>query len=108
MHRYCQQVRPLSTCLKVLLQLQLTNCLAPSQIDRKTDFVFSIKDFIYTHEPSSWRFDVTEELNGYPQVVDFTDDTTGAPHDVAKSNMSMYVNEVGHNEKLVENIEVSR
>ena len=34
-------------------------------------------------------------------------DKTGAPHDVAKSHMSMYVNEVGHNMKLVENVEVS-
>ena len=34
-------------------------------------------------------------------------DKTGAPHDVAKSHLSMYVNEVGHNMKLVENVEVS-
>jgi len=72
--------------------------------DRKTDLLLSVKDFIFSHEPSSWRFDVTEELNGHPQVVDFTDDTTGAPHDVAKSHMSMYVNEVGHNMELVENV----
>ena len=93
--------------------------------------MFSFKDFIFSHEPSSWRFDVSEELNGYPQVVDFTgeiyfnihgimhrvnfstrtqpsfsstDDTTGAPHNVAKSHMSMYVNEVGHNSDLVESV----
>lgn len=68
--------------------------------------MFSVKDFLFSNEPSSWRFDVEEELNGHPQVVDFTDDTTGAPHDVAKSHMSMYVNEVGHNMDLVENVEV--
>jgi hypothetical protein len=39
-------------------------------------------------------------------VVDFTDDTTGAPHDIARSHVSMYVNEVGHNSNLVENVEV--
>ena len=39
-------------------------------------------------------------------MVDFTDDTTGAPHDIAKSHVSMYVNEVGHNSNLVENVEV--
>lgn len=50
---------------------------------------------------------MNEELNGYPQVVDFTDDATGAPHDLAQSNMSMYVNEVGHNMDLVENVVVS-
>jgi hypothetical protein len=74
--------------------------------DRKTDLVFSVKDFLFSHEPSSWRFDVTEKLHGQPQVVDFTDDTFGAPHDTAKSHMSMYVNEVGHNMDLVENVEV--
>jgi len=72
--------------------------------DRKTDIVFSVKDFIFSFEPSSWRFDVSEELNGCHQVVDFTDDTTGAPHIVAKSNVAMYVNEVGHNIDLVENV----
>ena len=79
----------------------------PVTIDRKTDQLFSVKDFIFSHEPSSWRFDVPEELNGHPQVVDFTDDTTGAPHDVARAHMSMYVNEVGHNMNLVENVSVS-
>jgi hypothetical protein len=74
--------------------------------DRKTDLVFGVKDFLFSHEPSSWRFDVTEKLHGQPQVVDFTDDTFGAPHDIAKSHMSMYVNEVGHNMDLVENVEV--
>jgi hypothetical protein len=74
--------------------------------DRKTDLVFSVKDFIFSNEPSSWRYDVTEKLHGEPQVVDFTDDTTGAPHDIAKSHMSMYVNEVGHNMDLIENVEV--
>ena len=66
-----------------------------------------MKDFIFSHEPSSWRFDVNEELYGYPQVVDFTDDATGAPHALARANMSMYVNEVGHNMDLVENVVVS-
>jgi len=73
--------------------------------DRKTDKVFFVKDFLFSNEPSSWRFDVKEELNGHPQVVDFTDDTTGSPHDIAESHMSMYVNEVGHNMDLVENVE---
>lgn len=76
--------------------------------DRKTDFIFSIKDFLFSYEPSSWRFDVEEKLNGRNQVVDFTDDATGAPHVAARSNMSMYVNEVGHNMDLVENVQVSR
>jgi hypothetical protein len=32
------------------------------------------------------------------------DDTTGAPHKVARSHVAMYVNEVGHDETLVENV----
>ena len=68
-------------------------------VDRKPDLIFGMKDFIFSHEPSSWRFDVREELktNGgasYKQVVDFTDDTTGSPHSVARSHVAMYVNEV--------------
>ena len=41
--------------------------------DRKTELVFTIKDFLFSYEPSSWRFDVKEELDGQPQVVDFTE-----------------------------------
>jgi hypothetical protein len=43
-------------------------------------------------------------LNGQKQVVDFTDDGTGSPHGAAKSHTAMYVNEVGHNGLLVENV----
>jgi hypothetical protein len=87
--------------------------------DRKTDLVFTVKDFLFSHEPSSWRFDVEETLNTenynsisrssrtQPTVIDFTDDATGAPHEVAQSHVSMYVNEVGHDATLVENIHVS-
>ena len=86
LHVHCQS-QPLS--------LTLYNVL----VDRKPDLIFGMKDFIFSHEPSSWRFDVREELktNGgasYKQVVDFTDDTTGSPHSVARSHVAMYVNEV--------------
>lgn len=85
-----------------------------------------MKDFLFSHEPSVWRFDVDKTMtnetltpnarynpnrrslhNDQPTVIDITDDATGAPHDIAESHMSMYVNEVGHNPDLVENIEVS-
>ena len=75
--------------------------------DRKPEFLFSMKDFIFDNEPSSWRFDVKEKLNVnglQNQVVDFTDDTTGSPHAVARANIAMYVNEVGHDINLVENV----
>ena len=32
------------------------------------------------------------------------DDVTGSPHQIARSHTSMYVNEVGHNMRLVENV----
>ena len=72
--------------------------------DRKSDFIFGVKDFIFAHKPASWRFDVREELNGLNQVVDFTDDTTGLPHAAARANTAMYVNECGHDVDLVENV----
>lgn len=75
--------------------------------DRKTEFIFCIKDFLFGHEPSSWRFDVSEKLNVnglQNQVVDFTDDATGSPHAVARANTAMYVNECGHDISLVENV----
>eukprot|EP00985_Skeletonema_marinoi_P019524 scaffold11236_cov211-Skeletonema_marinoi.AAC.2 len=72
--------------------------------DRKTEFIFGMKDFLFAHEPASWRFDVAEKLNGQNQVVDFTDDTTGSPHASARANTAMYVNECGHDTNLVENV----
>ena len=73
-------------------------------LDRKVDFIFGMKDFIFSYEPSSWIFNVEEDFNGHRQAVDFTDDTTGSPHSVAQSHVAMYVNEVGHDETLVENV----
>ena len=69
--------------------------------DRKTEFLFCMKDFVFCHEPQSWRFDVKEKLNGEKQVVDFISDFTGSPHDAARANIAMYVNEVGHDIDLV-------
>lgn len=84
-----------------LIELDRYAPLIPS--DRKTEFIFGMKDFLFSHEPASWRFDVKEKLNGENQVVDFTDDTTGSPHAVARANTAMYVNECGHDIDLVEN-----
>lgn len=72
--------------------------------DRKTEFIFGMKDFLFSHEPQSWRFDVKEQLTGEDQVVDFTDDKTGSPHQAARANTTMYVNECGHDINLVENV----
>lgn len=88
-----------------LIELGRYAPLLPS--DRKTDTVFAMKNFIFSYEPSAWRFDVPEKLQGNPQVVDFTSDVTGEPHDVARSNVPTYVNEVAHNPNLLESV-VSR
>ena len=68
--------------------------------------MFGLKDFLFSHEPSGWVFDVPEKFKDHHQVVDLTDDSTGEPHKVAKSNIAMYVNEVGHGRKLVENVQI--
>lgn len=33
--------------------------------DRKSDFIFAYKDFAFSNEPSSWRYDIKEEFKGY-------------------------------------------
>ena len=59
-----------------------------------------MKSFIFSHEPSEWAFGVPEELSGEPQLIDICDDFTGEPSEIARQNMPMHVNEVGHNESL--------
>ena len=82
--------------------IELESCYAPLiPTDNKPDFLFNVKDFIFSNEPSSWSFYTKSG------VADFTDDGTGYPHVVARSNISMYVNEVGHDPSLTENVEVS-
>ena len=99
----------LNIVLSVTIQILLTKVMFT---DRKTDLIFTVKDFLFSHEPSSWRFDahynsISRSSRTQPTVIDFTDDATGAPHEVAQSHVSMYVNEVGHEGTLVENIDVS-
>lgn len=75
--------------------------------DRKSkDGAFDIKSFIFSHDPSEWAFAVQEKLFGREeQTIDITDDLTGKTHDIAKSHVPMYVNEVGHNKTLVQNVD---
>ncbi len=51
-----------------------------------------------------WSFGVPEKILGREQVIDITDDITGEPHEDARKNLTMYVNEVGHNQSLHETI----
>ena len=64
--------------------------------DRKLEFHFQAKSFVFGFEPSMWGFGVQENIWGREQTVDITDDVTGEPHEIAQRNLPMYVNEVGH------------
>jgi len=72
--------------------------------DRKTELNFNIKNFIFANEPAGWNFGVEEKIREHNQIVDVTDDATGDPHGLTKSNIPMYVNEVGHNKDLEQNV----
>lgn len=76
-----------------------------SKTDRKTEINFTVKDFIFGHEPSMWSFDASDNFKKPPHVIDVTDDSTGEPHDNAKSNVCLYMNEIGHSKDLHQNVE---
>jgi hypothetical protein len=75
-----------------------------SSSDRKTESQFTVKSFIFGNAPNEWPFDVEEKLFGEQQIIDITDDATGSPHELARKNIAMYVNEVGHNNKSKQNV----
>ena len=72
--------------------------------DRKCQTTFDIKNFLFCNEPSEWGFEVREHLRGKNQTTDITDDLTGMPHDIAKINIAMYVNETGGDEELKQTV----
>lgn len=72
--------------------------------DRKIEIIFDVKNFLFSFEPGMWSFGVPEKILGRDQVIDITDDLTGEPHEEARRNLTMYVNEVGHNHSLRESI----
>jgi len=72
--------------------------------DRKTVLEFNMKDFLFDFEPAGWNFGVSEKLKGSEQVIDITSDSTGETHNIAQAHIPMYVNEVGHNKDLCQNI----
>ena len=51
-----------------------------------------------------WIFGVDEKLRGEDQTIDITDDRTGETHIDAQEHIPMYVNEVGYNKELVQNV----
>ena len=72
--------------------------------DRKTALNFNLKSFIFSSEPYQWCFGVSELRVDGLQIIDITDDTTGSPHDIAKRNIPMYINEVGSDRNRKRNV----
>ena len=71
--------------------------------DGKEYELFELKSFAFSNEPSEWAYDVEEEINGSTQAIDITDDLTGTPHENARKEIPMYVNEVGHGNEYTQN-----
>lgn len=67
-----------------------------SSLDRKTLSCFEFKCFLFRNQPNRYPFEAEAKLDGELQIIDVTDDVTGLPHHIAKANIPMYVNEVGH------------
>ena len=63
-----------------------------------------MKSFLFGNVPNEWGFDTPEPLNDQPQMLDITDDLTGEPHEIACKNIPMYINEVGHDKKLIQTV----
>ena len=73
--------------------------------DRKEAFLFDIKSFLFSDEPGEWAYGVVEKLRGSAQIIDITSDLTGKPHEAAREEVPMYVNETGHNHsKYTQNV----
>jgi hypothetical protein len=89
-------------CLVIRAFSYFTTSLSSS--DRKTESQFTVKSFIFGNAPNEWPFDVEEKLFGERQIIDITDDETGSPHEIARKNIAMYVNEVGHSNNSKQNV----
>jgi len=72
--------------------------------DRKTELEFNFKNFIFDYEPAAWNNGVSENMRGSFQVIDITSDCTGELHDVAEEHVSVYVNEIGNDNTLYQNV----
>jgi len=74
--------------------------------DRKTKEIFDLKTYLFDHSPTEWPFEVEEELDGRPQLIDFTDDGTGEPHEDACKSLPKHVNETGHDPLKAQNVHI--
>ena len=64
--------------------------------DRKPLSAFDMKCFLFQNQPNRYPMEAEQNLDGEPQMIDVTDDETGLPHEIAKANIPMYINEVGY------------
>jgi hypothetical protein len=75
--------------------------------DRKNQSLTDIKNFIWNGLPSSYLFEFDETLDVVrkrKKVADITDDLTGTPHKIARSNIAMYINETGGTKELKQTV----
>jgi hypothetical protein len=72
--------------------------------DRKPDSWFHLKGWIHSEYPNEYAFGVSEKIRQEVQRVDLTDDHSGQLHDIAKSKVTTYVNEVGDSGLLEQNV----
>ena len=59
---------------------------------------------MFDGEPAGWGFQVEEAYLGREQLIDITSDATGEICESAKKMTAIYVNEIGHNRELVQNV----
>lgn len=67
---------------------------------------FHLKEFIFSLVPNEWSFNGSD--NNEVDMFDITDNITGDPHVTALAQAPIYVNEVGHNRNLKENVDIHR
>jgi hypothetical protein len=75
--------------------------------DRKYQSMSDIKNFLWTGLPSSYQFEFDENVDSVrrrKQVADITDDLTGFPHQIARANVAMYINETGGHRDLKQTV----
>ncbi|KAG7349165.1 hypothetical protein IV203_011762 [Nitzschia inconspicua] len=75
--------------------------------DKKNQSLSDIKNFIWSGLPSSYQFefDGTQDvIRNRKKVADITEDITGSPHGIARSNVAMYINETGGDRNLKQSV----
>lgn len=74
--------------------------------DRKTDAEYSVVNWLFDNGPAEYAFAVSKKLFKRTQVIDISDPFTGTPHNTARKEFWMYVNEAGHTGKWKQNVHI--